>query len=387
MLHGYGLYAEEHEAFRSTVRSVVQKELRPHAAEWEQQEEFPRALFRRFGELGFLGLKYPEAYGGSATEGQSGELFEAVLLEELGRCGSGGVAAGLGAQFTIATGPLHKFGTDAQKRRFLAPAIRGERIGALGVTEPDAGSDVASLRTTARRDGSHYVVNGAKLYITNGVRADFVVLAVKTDPAAGRRGLSLLVVERGTPGFSVGRKLQKLGWRSSDTAELVFEDCRVPAENLLGQEGEGFAQIMGNFQWERLSLALGALGAMDDMLDTVLEHVRQRRAFGQPLAGFQVVRHRLAELATARECARQLTYHALRLHVGGEYAIAQTSMAKKVATETACQVADACLQLHGGAGYMMEYDIQRHWRDARLGPIGGGTSEVMNEIIAKQLGL
>jgi acyl-CoA dehydrogenase len=382
-MHGYGLYAEEHEAFRRTVRAVVEEELLPHAARWEEAEEFPTALFRRFGELGFLGLKYPEAYGGS----NAGELYEAVLLEELGRCGSGGVAAGLGAQFTIATGPLHKFGSDEQKRRLLAPAIRGERIGALGITEPDAGSDVAGLRTTARRDGDHYVVNGSKLYITNGVRADFVVLAVKTDPAAGRRGLSLLVVERDTPGFSVGRKLKKLGWRASDTAELVFEDCRVPAHNLLGSEGEGFLQIMGNFQWERLSLALGALGAMEDMLEKVLAHVRNRRAFGGALSELQVVRHRIAELATAQECARQLTYHALRLHVGGELAIAQTSMAKKVATETACQIADACLQLHGGAGYMMEYDIQRHWRDARLGPIGGGASEVMNEIIARQLGL
>lgn len=383
MLHGFGLYAEEHEAFRRTVRAVVEKELLPHAPEWEAREEFPRELFQRFGELGFLGLKYPVEYGGTAA----GELYEAVLLEELGRCGSGGVSAGLGAQFTISTGPLNLFGTDAQKRRFLAPAIRGEKIGALGITEPDAGSDVAGLRTTAVRDGDSYVVNGSKTYITNGVRADFVVLAVKTNPQAGHKGLSMLMVEKGTPGFSVGRKLQKLGWRASDTAELFFEDCRVPAENLLGVEGQGFPQIMGNFQWERLSLALGALGAMEDMLEKALEHVKQRRAFGQTLSGFQVVRHKLADLHTAFECARQLTYHALRLHVGGQYAVAQTSMAKKVATETACQVADACLQLHGGAGYMMEYDIQRHWRDARLGPIGGGTSEVMNEIIAKQLGL
>ncbi|NPD26639.1 acyl-CoA dehydrogenase family protein [Corallococcus exiguus] len=383
MLHGHGVFQEEHEAFRRTVRAVVDKELRPFAAEWEAREEFPRELFTRFGELGFLGLKYPEAYGGTAA----GELYEAVLLEELGRCGSGGVAAGLGGQFTIATGPLHLFGTEAQKQRWLAPAIRGEKIGALGITEPDAGSDVAGLRTTARRDGDHFVVNGSKTYITNGVRADFVVLAVKTDPSRGHKGLSMLVVERGTPGFSVGRKLQKVGWRASDTAELFFEDCRVPAENLLGVEGQGFSQIMGNFQWERLSLALGAVGAMDDMLETVLEHVKQRRAFNQTLAGFQVVRHKLADLHTARECARQLTYHALRLHVADEYAVAQTSMAKKVATETCCRVADECLQLHGGAGYMMEYDIQRHWRDARLGPIGGGTSEVMNEIIAKQLGL
>ncbi|RKG76538.1 acyl-CoA dehydrogenase family protein [Corallococcus terminator] len=383
MLHGHGVFLEEHEAFRRTVRAVVDKELRPFANAWEEREEFPRELFRRFGELGFLGLKYPEAQGGTAA----GELYEAVLLEELGRCGSGGVAAGLGAQFTIATGPLHLFGTEAQKQRWLAPAIQGEKIGALGITEPDAGSDVAGLRTTARREGDHYVVNGSKTYITNGVRADFVVLAVKTDPERGHKGLSMLVVERGMPGFGVGRKLQKVGWRASDTAELFFEDCRVPAENLLGVEGQGFSQIMGNFQWERLSLALGAVGAMDDMLETVLAHVKERRAFGQTLGQFQVIRHKLAELYTARESARQLTYHALRLHVAGEYAVAQTSMAKKVATETCCRVADECLQLHGGAGYMMEYDIQRHWRDARLGPIGGGTSEVMNEIIAKQLGL
>ncbi|MDC0708380.1 acyl-CoA dehydrogenase family protein [Stigmatella sp. ncwal1] len=383
MLHGYGVYQEEHEAFRRTVRAVVDQEILPFVREWEAREDFPRELFTRFGELGFLGLKYPELYGGSAA----GELYEAVLLEELGRCGSGGVAAGLGAQCTIASAPLHLFGSDEQKRRFLAPAIRGEKIGALGVTEPDAGSDVAGIRTTAVRDGSHYIVNGSKTYITNGVRADFVVLAVKTDPQKGRKGLSLLILEKGTPGFSVGRKLQKLGWRASDTAELFFEDCRVPVDNLLGEPGQGFTQILGNFQWERLSLALGALGAMEDMLEKVLVHVKERRAFGQSLSGFQVVRHKLAELFTELECARQLTYHALRLHVGGEHAVAQTSMAKKVATETCCRVADACLQLHGGAGYMMEYDIQRHWRDARLGPIGGGTSEVMNEIIARQLGL
>jgi acyl-CoA dehydrogenase len=383
MLHGFGLYGEEHEAFRRTVRAVVDKELRPHARDWEQAGEFPRELFRRFGELGFLGLKYPEQYGGS----DAGFLFEAVLLEELGRCGSGGVAAGLAAQFVIATGPLHLFGTDEQKRRWLAPAIQGEKIGALGITEPDAGSDVAGLRTTARRDGDHYVVNGSKTYITNGVRADFVVTAVKTDPTKGHKGLSLLVIERGTPGFIVSRKLEKLGWRSSDTGELSFEDCRVPAANLLGEEGEGFYEIMGNFQWERLSLALGALGSAADIFEQAMSFVRSRRAFGRTVAELQVVKHRLAEMATDLEAARQLTYHALRLHAAGEHALAQTAMAKKLATEMCCRLADQALQLHGGAGYMMEYDIQRHWRDARLGPIGGGTSEIMNEIIAKQLGL
>jgi acyl-CoA dehydrogenase len=296
------------------------------------------------------------------------------------------VAAGLAAQFTIATGPIHLFGTEAQKRRFLAPAIRGEKIGALGITEPDAGSDVAGIRTRAVREGDVFRVNGAKTYITNGVRADFIVLAVKTDPDAGHGGLSMLIVERGTPGFSVARKLDKLGWRASDTGELVFEDCRVPKENLLGDEGAGFAQIMGNFQWERLSLALAAIGAGQQILEDAIAYAQQRRAFGRPLTGFQLLRHKLADMATDLEAARQLTYHALRLHAAGLPAIAETSMAKKVATEMCCRLADQSLQLHGGAGYMMEFDVQRHWRDARLGPIGGGTSEIMNEIIAKQLG-
>ena len=383
MLSSYGVYGEEHEAFRNTVRQVVQKEIRPFVAEWEKREEFPRALYQRFGELGFLGLKYPEAYGGT----NAGELYEAVLLEELSKCGSGGVAAGLGAQFTISTGPIHLFGTDDQKRRFLAPAIRGEKIGALGITEPNAGSDVAGIRTSARLDGDAYVVNGSKTYITNGVRADFVVLAVKTDPSAGHKGLSMVILEKGMPGFTVGRRLEKLGWRASDTGELFFEDVRVPKANLLGVEGRGFEQIMGNFQWERLSLALGAVGAAEEILETAMRYVRERKAFGRSVAEFQVIRHRLADMATDLECARQLTYYALRLHAGGEYAVAQTSMAKKVATEMCCRLADQSLQLHGGAGYMMEYDIQRHWRDARLGPIGGGTSEIMNEIIARQLGL
>jgi acyl-CoA dehydrogenase len=382
MNSGFGIFSEEHDAFRAQVRKFVDAELRPHASKWEEAEEFPLSVYRRCAELGWFGLKYPEEYGGS----NAGHLYEAVLLEELSRCGSGGVAAGLGAQFTISTGPIWKFGNDDQKKRFLAPAIRGEKIGALGITEPNAGSDVAGLRTTAKRDGDHFVINGSKTYITNGVRCDFVVLAVKTDPTRGHKGLSLIVVEKGTPGFSVSRKLKKLGWRASDTGELFFEDCRVPATNLLGEAGQGFYQIMGNFEWERISLALGAVGAGDAILEDVMKWVRERQAFGKAIGEFQVVRHQIANMATDLECARQLTYHALKLHAAGEYALGQTAMAKKVATEMCCRLADQSLQLHGGAGYMMEYDVQRHWRDARLGPIGGGTSEIMNEIIAKQLG-
>lgn len=383
MQPGYQLFNEEHEAFRRTVRQVVDKEIRPHARAWEEAEEFPRELYRRFGELDLLGLKYEEKWGGT----NAGCLFEAVLIEELARCGSGGVSAGLGAQFTISTGPLHLYGTDDQKERFLAPAIKGEKIGALGITEPDAGSDVAGIRTTAKREGDFYLVNGAKTYITNGVRADFVVCAVKTDPTRGHKGLSMIVLEKGMPGFTVSKKLKKLGWRASDTGELSFQDVKVPAKNLVGVEGQGFYQIMGNFQWERLSLALGAVGGAQQVLDDAVEWVKQRKAFGKTLGDLQVVKHKLADMATDLECARQLTYHALRLHHGGEFAIGQTSMAKKVATEMLCRLCDQSLQLHGGAGYMQEYDIERHWRDARLGPIGGGASEIMNEIIAKQLGL
>lgn len=383
MTSGYATFTDEHEAFRLTVRKFVDRELKPHAAKWEEAEEFPRELFTKAAELGLLGLKYEEKYGGT----NAGFFFEAVAIEELARCGSGGVGAGLVGQATIATGPIHLFGTDAQKQEFLSKAIRGEWIGAFAVTEPDAGSDVAGLKTVAKRDGDGWVLNGSKTYITNGVRADYVIVAAKTDVTKGHKGLSMFLVKKGTPGFTVSKKLKKLGWRASDTAELSFEDVRLPADALLGVEGEGFSQIMGNFQWERLSLALASIGAADDILQSVIEYTKQRSAFGQSIAKFQVTRHKLAEMATDLECARQLTYHALRLHAAGEWALAQTAMAKKVATEMCCRVADASLQLHGGAGYMMEFDIQRHWRDARLGPIGGGTSEIMNEIIARQLGL
>lgn len=383
MSSGFATFTEEHEAFRRTVRAFVEREILPNVNAWEEAEAFPRELYLKAAEQGFFGLKYDEKFGGS----NAGYFYEAVLHEELSKCRSGGVAAGLGAQATIATGPLHLFGNDDLKQRFLAPAIRAEKIGAFGVTEPGAGSDVASLKTTAKRDGDHYVVNGSKTYITNGVVADYVIAAVKTDPSRGHKGLSMLVVEKGTPGFGVSKKLKKLGWRASDTAELFFDDCRVPVKNLLGVENDGFSQVMGNFVWERITLALGSVGAAQDILELAQKYVTERQAFGQSVSKFQVVKHELAEMATELEAARQLTYHALRLHAAGEWALGPTAMAKKYATEMCCKLADRALQLHGGAGYMMEYDIQRHWRDARLGPIGGGTSEIMNEIIAKQLGL
>jgi acyl-CoA dehydrogenase len=335
------------------------------------------------GELGFLGIGYPEEYGGQG----GGPVHDAVFAEEMARCGSGGVSAGIGAHVGIATPPIFKFGTEDQKQRWLVPAIRGERIGALAITEPGGGSDVAGLKTFARREDGEYVVNGSKTFITNGVRADFYVTAVKTTHEGGHHGISFLVLEKGMPGFEVSRKLEKLGWHASDTGELSFSDVRVPVENLLGEENKGFYLIMANFQWERLAMALGAVGGMQATFERTLEYVKERNAFGRPIGHFQVVRHKIAEMATKIEACRDLTYHALRLFVSGHDALQEVSCAKLLACRAAVEVADDAVQLHGGYGYMREYDVERALRDARLGPIGGGTDEIMKEIIGRQLGL
>jgi acyl-CoA dehydrogenase len=376
-------FTEEHEALRESLRAFIEREIRPHVPGWEAAEEFPRELFTRMGELGFLGMKYPEEYGG-----QGGDyLHDAVFSEEMARSGSGGVSAGIGAHVAIATPPIFKFGTEDQKQRWLVPAIRGEKIAALAITEPGTGSDVAGLRTFARRENGEYVVNGGKTFITNGVRADIYVTAVKTTADGGHHGISFLLIEKGTEGFEVSRKLQKLGWHASDTGELSFTDARVPAENMLGEENQGFYLIMSNFQWERLSMALGAVGGMQATFERTLAYAKERNAFGRPIGRFQAIRHKLATMATQIEGARDLTYHALRLFLDGHDAITEVSMAKLFACRAAVQVADEAVQIHGGYGYMREYDVERALRDARLGPIGGGTDEIMKEIIGKRLGL
>jgi acyl-CoA dehydrogenase len=376
-------FTDEHEALRASLRAFVEREIRPHAADWEAAEEFPRELFNRMGELGFLGLSYPEEYGGQGGDTVHG----AVFAEEMARCGSGGVSAGIGGHVGIAMPPILKFGTEEQKRRWIVPGLKGEKIGALAITEPSAGSDVAGLRTFARRENGEYVVNGAKTFITNGVRADFYVTAVKTTPEGGHHGISFLVLEKGMPGFEVSRKLEKLGWHASDTGELSFSDVRVPAENLLGEENGGFYLIMANFQWERLAMALGAVGGMQLTFERTLVYVKEREAFGRPIGHFQAVRHKIAEMATKIEACRDLTYHALRLFVSGRDALTEVSSAKLLACRAAVEIADDAVQLHGGYGYMREYEVERALRDARLGPIGGGTDEIMKEIIGKQLGL
>ena len=376
-------FTDEHEDLREAIRRFVERELRPHAQEWEDARWFPNDVFARMAELGYLGLKYPEELGG-----QGGDyVHDAVLSEELPRAGSGGLSAGIGAHIGIATPPIWRFGTEEQKRRFLAPAIRGEKIAALGITEPDAGSDVAGLRTSARRVDGGWVVNGSKTFITNGVRADYVVTAVKTTEEGGHQGLSFLVIEREMEGYSVSRKLEKMGWHASDTAELAFQDVFVPEQNLLGEENRGFYLIVANFQWERLLMALGAVGSMDAVIERTAAFMREREAFGRPIGKFQALRHKLAEMAVKLEASRSLTYHALRLFAAGEDATREVTEAKLLTQRAAFEVADDALQIHGGAGYMKEYELERVARDTRLGPIGGGTDEIMKEILGKQLGL
>ncbi len=377
-------FSAEHEELRQTVARFVAAEVAPHIDEWERAEEFPRELYRRCAKLGFLGLKFPEAYGGQGGD----HLHDAVWVEELARSGgSGGVAAGLNAHASIALPPIFNFGSEEQRQRWVVPGIAGEKIGALGITEPGAGSDVAGIATTARKTADGYVVNGSKTFITNGVRADFLVCACKTTEAGGHGGISFLVLEREMPGYEVSRKLEKLGWRSSDTGEISFTDVEVPAANLLGEENGGFKLIMANFAWERLLMAIGAVGAMGRLLDTAVAYALDREAFGRPIGKFQAIRHQIAEMATKVEVSRALTYDALRLFHTGQPCIREVSMAKLLTQRAVLEIADQTLQIHGGYGYTREYGIERAVRDARLGPIGGGTDEVMKEIIGKTMGL
>jgi acyl-CoA dehydrogenase len=374
-------FTDEHEELRASARGFIERELAPHAQRWEEERWFSDDVFAALAAQGLLGLKYPERYGG-----QGGDyLHEAVLCEELARVGSGGTAAGIGAHVNIATPPIWKFGDEQQKQEYLVPAIRGERIGALGITEPGAGSDVASIATRAERVDGGFVVNGEKTYITNGVRAHFIVTAVKTSADGGHHGISFLIVDRGEGVTS--SKLDKLGWYASDTATIAYEDVFVPEQNLLGELNEGFKLIMANFQWERLAMALGAVGAMQLAWERTAAFARERHAFGRALSGHQVIRHKLADLASSVYACRCVTYDALRRFVEGEEPIAEVTMAKLITQRAAFELMDECLQIHGGAGYMREYWVERAARDARLGPIGGGSDEIMREILGRALAL
>lgn len=377
-------FSAEHDELRESVRRFVENEIAPNVNDWEDQKQFPRELYRRCGELGFLGLKFPEPYGGQGGT----HLHDAVWVEELSRRGaSGGVAAGLNAHSSIALPPVFSFGNEWQRQRWVVPGIQGEKIGALGITEPGAGSDVASLRTRAKRTGDGWVVNGSKTFITNGVTADFLVCAVKTTEEGGHGGISFLVIETDSPGYEVTSKLEKHGWHSSDTGEIAFTDVEVPDEHLLGEENGGFQLIMANFAWERLLMAIGAIGAMSRLIELSISYATERQAFGRKIANFQAIRHKIAEMATKTAASRALTWDTLRRFDAGENVVREVSMAKLFTQRTLVEIADEAVQIHGGYGYMREYEVERALRDARLGPIGGGTDEIMKEIIGKTYGL
>ncbi|MDR6926787.1 acyl-CoA dehydrogenase family protein [Pseudomonas sp. BE134] len=371
-----------HQLVRDSVRRFVEREILPDINQWEEAESFPRELYLKAGSAGILGIGYPEALGGS----HEGDLFAKVAAsEELMRCGSGGLVAGLGS-LDIGLPPILKWARPEVRDRVVPQVLSGEKISALAVTEPGGGSDVANLQTRAVHDGDFYRVSGSKTFITSGVRADFYTVAVRTgEPGFG--GISLLLIEKGTPGFTVGRQLKKMGWWASDTAELFFDDCRVPVGNLIGAENMGFACIMGNFQSERLALALMANMTAQLALEESLKWARQREAFGKPIGKFQVLKHRLAEMATALEVSREFTYRQAAKMATGKSVIKEISMAKNFATDTADRIVTDAVQILGGLGYMRESLVERLYRDNRILSIGGGTREVMNEIISKQMGL
>ncbi len=380
------IFNEQHDMFRQAVRSFVEKEVEPHVEEWEQAGQIPKSIWPRMGALGFLGVEYDEKYGGGGAD----FLTTAVLCEEAARSRCAAFAMALGVHTDMASPHLYWTGSEALKERYLPGICRGEKLTAIAVTEPGGGSDVAAIRTRAVRDGGHYVLNGSKMFITNGVLADIFFVAARIesgDREKRHKGISMFLVERTTPGFTVSRKLDKMGNRASDTAELAFQDMRVPAENLLGREGVGFYEVMRVFQRERLVAGLHAVAGCGRALEDTIAYVKQRHAFDGPLSGKQVVRHKLADLATVIEAARWLTYAACLKFQGGEEAVKEISMVKLFSGEMAQKVAYDCVQLHGGYGYMREYPIERFFRDIRLLTIGGGTSEIMKEIIAKQMEL
>jgi alkylation response protein AidB-like acyl-CoA dehydrogenase len=376
------IFTDEHEQLRESIHNFVVKELAPHAEEWEETT-FPDWVFRRMGELGFLGLDKPEQYGG-----QGGDYFSAlVLAEELVHARCGGLGMGVAVHTDMAMPPILAFGSEEQKQEWVVPAIKGEKILCLGITEPDAGSDVSAIKTRAVKDGDEWVINGSKTYITNGHRADAIVLVTKTDPDAGYEGFTLFLVPMDTPGVIREEKLRKMGMHASDTALLAFQDVRVPGSAVLGQVGKGFFHIMWELQGERMIGAAGCVSAAQAVFDRTLQYANERVAFGKPIAKFQATRHKFAEMATKIEAGRQMTYVTAWRFANGEYPVREISMSKLYTARMACEVADECLQIHGGAGYMTEYGIERVWRDLRLNRIGAGTDEIMLDVIGRSYGL
>src|SRR6478609_1133576 len=378
------IFNDDHDALRESIASFVSRELAPHSEEWEETT-FPDWVFERMGELGFLGLDKPVEYGG-----QGGDYYTTlVLAEELVHAHCGGLGMGIAVQTDMTIPPILKFGTEEQKQEWAVPAIAGRKILCLGITEPDAGSDVAGIKTRAVRDDAagEYVINGSKTFITNGHRAHGIVLVTKTDPDAGYDGFTLLLVPMDAPGVIREKRLQKLGMHASDTALLAFQDVRVPDSAVLGQVGKGFYHIMWELQGERMIGAAGAVAGAQRAFDMTREYALERQAFGRSIGHFQVIRHKFADMATKIEAARQLVYTTAWRFQNGEYPVREISMAKLYASQIAVEVADECIQIHGGAGYMKEYGIERVWRDLRLNRIGAGTDEIMLDVIGRSYGL
>lgn len=374
---------EDHEIFRKSLRKFLEKEAYPFYEQWEEDRIIPRSFWTKMGEQGFLCPNIEEKYGGSGVDWG----FSVVINEELEKVGTGLI--GIGLHNDIVVPYINSYGTEEQKQRWLPKCVTGEIITAIAMTEPGTGSDLANIKTTAKLDGDHYIVNGQKTFITNGIQSDLVVVAVKTDPTAvpKHKGVSLLVIERGAPGFSRGRKLNKVGLHSQDTAELIFEDCRVPKENLLGEEGKGFLYLMEKLQQERLLVAIGAQTASEVMLQMTIDYVKSREAFGKPISSFQNTQFKIVEMATEIQMSRTFLDQLIAEHIEGHDVVTKVSMAKWKLTENARKIAVECMQLHGGYGYMEEYEIARRFRDIPVAGIYAGTNEIMKTIIAKNLGL
>lgn len=377
------IFKEEHNLFRSTVRKFVQSELNPLAEEYEEKEGFPKQIMKKLGELGCLGIRFPSEYGGMEAD----VLMTVVFVEEIARCNSLGIAMSVLSHTDMSITHINNLGTEEQKKRYLVPAIEGEILAGIAVTEPNHGSDVASIATTAQRKEGFYIVNGSKMFITNAIQGDILILAAKTNPEAGYQGISLFIFETSTPGYEVGKKLKKMAWRASDTGLVYFDNCRVPAQNLLGEEGKGFFGLMRGFENERLVLATAAISGAQRAFEESLNYARQRTQFGRPIGRFQVIAHKLVDMATYLEAGRQLVYRVAILSDAGVECRKEVMMAKLFCTEIVNKVAGDAVQIHGGYGLMEEFIVSRLYRDLRVFSVGGGTSEIMRGALAKQIGL
>ena len=371
-------FTEEHELFRKSLKDFLQKEVVPHIDKWEKNGSVERFIWKKMGDMGFFGLSYPEEYGGLNLD----IFYTVIFLEELQKINSGGFAANIWAHVYLAMTHLNKEGSSEIKEKYLAPSISGDKIGCLCITEPFGGSDVSGMKTTAVRNGDHYIINGSKTFITNGVYSDYLIVAAKTSPELGSKGMSIFVIDRDASGLSA-TKLNKLGWRASDTGEIAFDNVKIPVENLMGEENKGFNYIMQHFALERLIMAVNAHARCEFALDYTIQYMKDRTAFGKSISEFQALRHSVVQLASEIEVCKTFNYTTAKRYDNGEYVVKEATMAKLIATKTSDDVMYQCLQLLGGYGYMEDYPLARMFRDSRLGTIGGGTSEILREILAK----